>query len=577
MTVLSKIVKPVVIVIAICLLIPLVTPVSNAAYTPPFTVLKIGLAFDSSVIPSANLQNVSGMGNGFNFGYFDSNRNFVPIGAWTDETRISVLMDRNVSWQPNSGGGAGEYQEGVDGSVVVGCFHILLSAKYDTFAEAKSAADSMSDAFVRYESERFRVLVGQFTSRASAEREMDSMSISGTAIDSGTQQTLTIVRTGTNKILFEYDMGTTQYLGIMPRPSGGENPETLSRGYRYTGGFQFARLEGLQLTVINYVSVEDYVKGVVPYEMSNSWPLEALKAQACCARTYAFASLNRHGVGKFDLCTEQHCQVYRGRERANASTDRAVEETAGMYVTYEGELTQTFYAASNGGASESVENVWTQAFPYLRGVIDPYEALVADRIANYYWTITYTPAQITARLRERGYDCSTIVSMVVSQFSPTGNVISVTMTDSNGRKFVFSKRAQLATALGVPLQRFTIGNQGWMPGNIFANDPALNIGSQPQYFAVNGDGEIIAIPGDSLNAIIGSGDVVTVEGEDGSGFTEGDTNLIGGVFTIRGAGRGHSVGMSQWGAYAMAFYHDKTYVDIIKFYYTGVEITQVNR
>jgi len=314
----------------------------------------------------------------------------------------------------------------------------------------------------------------------------------------------------------------------------------------------------------------------VPYEMSNAWPLEALKAQALCARTYAFASLNRHNANGFDLCTTEHCQVYRGRERANQITDQAVDETAGMFVTHNGELTQTYYASSNGGASENVENVWTVPLPYLRGVIDPYESYVAARIPNYNWTITYTPAEITQRLRSRGYECSNIVSMVVSQFSPTGNVVSVTMTDSNGRRFVFSRRAQLITALGISTQRFTIGNQIWGTGNIFANDPALNIGSGSQFFVIGGDGEAVAVPGDNMYAITGAETIVAVEGETGTGSGTSDTNLINGVFTIRGSGRGHSVGMSQWGAYSMAFYFDKTYEDIIKFYFTGVEITRAN-
>ena len=557
--------------LAICAMAPLFAPVSLASYTPPYTTLRIGLFYGSTELPSANLQNVSGTGSGFDFGYFDSRRNFVPIGAWTDETRISMMMDRNMFWQAGAGSGAGEYQEGVDSSIVVGCYHVQLNSGYGTFEEAKAEADKYDSAFVRYQSERFLVLIGQYISRAAAENGMAELGIRGTAINSGTQYTITVARTGTSRILFEFDMGTSYQLGVRPRPIDSRSPETWFQNYKYTGGFQYARLDGAFLTVINFVSVEDYIKGVVPNEMSSSWPIEALKAQAVCARTYAYSSLGRHSAAGFDLCTTEHCQVYRGRERANNRTDQAVDETEGMLVTYDGELTQTFYAASNGGASESAENVWTQAFPYLQGVIDPYEAYVASRVANYYWTITYTPAEITQRLQDRGYGCSTIVSMVVSRFSPTGNVVEVTMTDSNGRRFVFAKRAQLASALGVPLQHFTIGNQNWEPENIFVNDPAISIGSPGQVFTVGGDGTTVVVDGSTLYAIDGSGSVVAVEGE--SGADGSVTNLIDGVFTIRGAGRGHSVGMSQWGAYSMAFYFDKTYEDIIKFYYTGVEIT----
>jgi len=566
--------RTIALVILLSVLTATIAPSAGAQYTPPFTTLQIGLFFGASELPSANLQNVSGFGSGFDFGYFDRAREFVPIGAWTDETRISMMMDRNMVWHPGEGGGAGEYREGADGSIVVGCFHIQLNAGYETFEEARDEAKKHQDAFVRYQSERFLVLIGRHTTRANAERAMSSLGISGTAVNSGTSNTITVTRTGTDLILFEFDMGSTP-LGVMPRPINTEKPETWFKGYRYNGGFQYARRDGMQLTVVTFVKVEDYVQGILPYEMSNSWPMEALKAQACCARTYAFASLNRHGANGFDLCTTEHCQVYRGRGAANSRTDQAVDETAGMYITYEGAICQTYYASSNGGASENIENVWTEAIPYLRGVVDPYEADVVHRISNYHWTITYTPAQITERLRSRGFNVSTIVSMVVSQYSPTGNVVSVTMTDSNGRRHVFSRRAQLISALGIPTQRFNIGSQRWEAGSIFANDPAQAVDPGSQIFAIDGNGDKIAVPGDNMFAVTGSGDVAVVTGEtEASGGS--DTNLINGVFTIRGTGRGHSVGMSQWGAYSMALNHNMSYIEIIQFYFTGVEITRVN-
>jgi len=560
-------------VLVICVLAPLTAPAASASYAPPYTTLKIGLNYGSDELPSANLQNTDGFGRGYDFGYFDANRNFVPIGAWTDESRISMLMDRNMVWNPGVGGGAGEYREGTEGSAVVGCFHVQVNAGCDSFEEARAGAEKYQNAFVRYQSGKFLVLMGNYTTRAGAESAISSSGIGGAMVNSGTSNTITVTRTGTNTIVFEFDMGPTP-LGVMPRPISEEIPETWYKGYRYNGGFQYARRDGAYITVINYVTTEEYTKGIVPNEMGNLWPMEALKAQACCARTYAFSSLNRHSASGFDLCVTEHCQVYRGRGLANDRTDLAVDETAGMYITYNGALCQTYYSAANGGASENVENVWTEAIPYLRGVIDPYEAAVASRIPNYYWTITYTQAQITERLRDRGYSCSTIVSMVVSQYTPTGNVLSVTMKDTNGRSFTFTKRAQLITALGIPSQRFDIGNVKWEPGNIYANDPMQGLDPNSQLFAIDGNGTVYTVPGDSMFAITGSGDVAKVEPDNGANAGENNTGLINGVFTIRGTGRGHNVGMSQWGANSMASNYDKTFIEIIQFYYTGVEISQ---
>jgi stage II sporulation protein D len=487
-----------------------------------------------------------------------------------------MMMDRNMVWHPGVGGGAGEYREGMDGNVVVGCFHVQINAGYNNFEEARAEAESFEQhgAFVRYQSGRFLVLVGHHTTRAGAENAISQLGIRGAVVNSGTPNTITVTRTGTDIILFEFESGTTP-LGVMPRSIGGEKPETWFRGYRYNGGFQYERRDGALLTVVNVVDIEDYVKGILPYEMSNAWPIEALKAQALCARTYALRTMYRHRAQGFDLCVEEHCQVYRGRGAANARTDQAVDETAGMFVTFNGQLAQTFYASTNGGASENVENVWFETRPYLRGVIDPFEADIAARVSGYHWTITYTPAQITERLRSRGFNVSTIVSMRVSQYTPTGNVRSVTMTDSNGRNHTFSRRGELITALGVPSQRFDIGSARWEPGNIIANDPGQPIDPGSQLFAIDGTGATIEVPGGNMFAITGSGSVVAVEGDSGAPAGGGSTTgMVGGVFTIRGTGRGHNVGMSQWGARHMADL-GYTYDKILTHYFTGTEIMTV--
>jgi stage II sporulation protein D len=307
--------------------------------------------------------------------------------------------------------------------------------------------------------------------------------------------------------------------------------------------------------------------------MSNSWPLEALKAQACCARTYALSSLNRHSANGADLCVSEHCQVYRGRGSANERTDQAVSETAGMYVTYEGTLCTTYYSASNGGASESIENVWTGAVPYLRGVVDPYEAEIAYRIPKYNWTITYTPAQITERLRSKGYSCATIVSMEVTKYTATGNVHTVTMVDANGKKLEFSKRGQLITALAIPSQHFSIGGGAGDPNNIFINDQAQKMDQSSPICVIDGDGNVTTLPDGDMYAITGTGEVTQVEGES-AGVEGSGPGPVNGVFTIKGTGRGHNVGLSQWGANAMASIFNKDYTEIIKFYFTGVEITK---
>lgn len=553
-------------------------PAGNAPFRPQFTTLRIGLFFGPTAIPSANLQNAEGFGRGFDFGFFDSSREFVPIGAWTNEHRITMTIDRNMVWNPAGNEGRGEFREGTTGSVVLGAFHVMLNPGFATFDEASFVAAQYHEGFVRYMPGRqggpFFVLVGNYISREAAEAARASLGVPNSEVCSGTQNTITVVRTGTNTILFEFDAGTTP-LGVRPRPIGFENPETWFRGFRYHGSFSYARRDGGFLTVINMVDIEDYVKGILPYEMSNTWPLQALKAQALTARTFAIRSLGRHASDGFDLCVEEHCQVYRGRGLANERTDQAVIETRGMFVTFGGQPAETVYASSNGGASENVENVWIEARPYLRGVIDPFEADVVRRISGYHWTVRHSPAQLTERLRTRiqGFNLSTISAVRVTERSPTGNAIGVTVTDVNGRTHTLRGRLQILAGFGTPTMRFDTGVTVWSPGNIFANHPAQATPQGTQIFGIDGYGNTTAAPPANIRAITGYGHMSTVAGEASAGIG-GCTGLVNGMFTFNGTGNGHQVGMSQWGAFSMAYYHNMSFRDIIHFYFTGVEITE---
>ncbi|SHH49279.1 stage II sporulation protein D [Sporobacter termitidis DSM 10068] len=528
------------------------------AYTPPYTTVKVGLYYGGSALPSANLQNVAGSGSGYQFGILDQNRQFMPLGASTAETKISVLRDRNMVYDSANNC----YSPGSTGSVVVGCYHIQLKNAYSTYTEAVAAAAAYPNSFVKYSSGAFYVCIGSYISADAANAAIASGGIGGSTVTSGTASTVTVVVTGTSTILFEFEYGSTYWLTIMPVSQGGEKCQTWFKGYRYYGGFQYARMDGGDVTVMNIVNVEDYTKGVIPYEMSNSWPLEALKAQAICARTYIIANLNKRT--SFDVCTTEEDQVYRGVGQANATTDAAVDQTAGQYITYNGALCTTFYSSSDGGATENSENVWAQAIPYLKGVVDPYEAEIVSLASGYSWTVTYTQSDITSRLRSKGYNCGNIVDMAITQYSAVGNAYKVTLTDDAGKKFTFTKGESIRSALGVNSIRFSISGGAGSDG-VYVNSgtTAITDGLSSSY-AVGQSGIAGLLGQNNVYAITGTGDTVAVS-------PDAPQNNTGG-FTITGTGRGHNVGMSQWGAYSMAKFHGMTYDQILKFYFTGVTI-----
>ena len=130
----------------------------------------------------------------------------------------------------------------------------------------------------------------------------------------------------------------------------------------------FANTRGA-LTVVNVIGLEDYVRGVVPNELSpGGYPaIEALKAQAIAARTYALRNRGQFGSEGYDLLPTTRSQVYRGLSSEHPLSSRAVEETRGVIATYNGEPINALYTSTCGGRTENSENIFNDAVPYLRG------------------------------------------------------------------------------------------------------------------------------------------------------------------------------------------------------------------
>jgi stage II sporulation protein D len=140
-----------------------------------------------------------------------------------------------------------------------------------------------------------------------------------------------------------------------------------SKPYR---GYLMLIKSGNKINIINVLDIEDYIKGVLPKEVGSDWPIEALKAQAVISRTYAIANLNSHSSQGFDLCSTTHCQVYGGLGTEAVSSNKAVLETKGEILTYEGKPAQTVFHATCGGHTEDPKYIWgwKETPPYLKGV-----------------------------------------------------------------------------------------------------------------------------------------------------------------------------------------------------------------
>lgn len=422
-------------------------PAARAAGTETVPVL-VGLVYGSDALDGANLKNDAG--SGYRFGYLDTDRNFCPVGE-TRETGVSVVKTQTV-WYGTYNGYT-SYSDAVTSDVCVGCWHVQLPLAPATFEEARAAADA-AGGFPAWIDGAYQVRTGAYATREEAQAAADAAG--GTAAGTSSYG-VSVVKTGTAKILFQFDGGAERSLTVQPGTDGTTRPVTWFKGNRYYGAFQYRRVGGGDLTVSNLLPLEDYINCVVSREMSRSWPLEALKAQAVCARTYYEINLGRHNASGFDICSTTHCQAYYGMGETDSRTAQAAAETAGLRVLYNGTPAQTYYFSSSGGGTEDVRNVWgSQSIPYLSGVADPYEAAVSDKISYWSWSETFTAAQLTEKLQAKGYNCASIVDFQITATTPTGNVKSIAFLDANGKSWPFTKEGGVRNLLGLKSMRYTV-------------------------------------------------------------------------------------------------------------------------
>jgi stage II sporulation protein D len=522
-------------------------------------VLRIGLFYNTTALPTANLENHTG--SGYRFGYLQDGRSFVGIGE-TTETKITMVKNRNVYMK------SGVYYDDSPptGSMTIGCYHVDVGVSLSSFSEAQGRAADLCgqgyEAFPVYDSGHYRVRIGAYTSAAAA-GAAPAAGLPGAQVVTGSAYCVSVVRTETGTMVFQFDGGASVSLAIHPSLRDTPAPITWFKGYRYCGGFEYRRTTGNNMTVVNWVTTQDYVKGVIPYEMNPAWPLEALKAQAICAKSYAATNLSKHREYGFDLCSTTDCQVYHGTGSASANSDRAVDETMGYYVYHGSKMASTVYHSSNGGSTESAVNVWGTDVAYLRAVPDNFEDL--SRAVNGIWSFTYTNADITQILRDKGYSTGAIVDAYVDEYTPAGNVYRVTFVDALGKKHNFEReRARTvlnssALNLHTHSQRYTISS---------GTATLTVIGGAGNRVTKSSIGGLYAVGRDGVAPLSGSLSGLLLRAKSGLSSLP---SVSTGQYLISGRGWGHNVGMSQYGAKGMAE-QGYRFEDIITYYFQNAEV-----
>lgn len=313
----------------------------------------------------------------------------------------------------------------------------------------------------------------------------------------------------------------------------------------YRGILEVRPAEPNLLTVVNVVNLEDYLRGVVPNELSpQAFPqIEALKAQAVAARSYALAHLRDYASKGFDVCATPACQVYRGQASEHPLTDRAVRETAGVIASWRGRPINAYYTSTCGGHTEGGGAIFEDEAPYLKGVACPFEGSSRHRVLaaaeprgdipggadtahapalpeapgvvdgseagsqEYGWEVRLTPDQV-ARAVERYGSVGRVLDIVPRRLGVSGRVVELAVQGSDGEL----ELRGLKVRWGLGLRE-----------NLFVVDRERGKGGDVEHFV------------------------------------------------ITGKGWGHGVGLCQVGAFGMA-QDGSTFEEILRHYYSGVRV-----
>lgn len=276
----------------------------------------------------------------------------------------------------------------------------------------------------------------------------------------------------------------------------------MINGKDYFGGIKILK-RGSSLTVINIAPVEEYLRGVLPKEMIQSWHIEALKAQAVAARTFVLKNREKHKHDGYELCATTHCQVYNGVETF-ATTDRAVTETRGEVLFHGGRTVDAPFHADSGGMTESAANVWGGNVAHLQAIAEEIKFTQA-------WTVKFS---------------------------------------------VYDFSSRMGAAFG-SLQKFILS-----PLTIGKSAADRSSSGRVKFAQIVGSKKTVQMKGDEMRRKFSLPSTLF------------NVKIVGNEVIFEGYGKGHGVGLSQYGA---KFYAEKgwTYDKILAHYYHGATIKKL--
>ena len=453
-------------------------------------------------------------------------------------------------------------------------YYYILNKTFTTFSEAKKVADTIATLGVNaYPTTVYRktwkVYVGGSTNQSDMKAVLSKITgkfgytYSSLSADNKYRilvkgKTISFLMDGGVKNVFP------QFKAMINNSAGVGVVNLSSRSYR--GRIEIGRYNKGTLTAVNILNVESYLYGVVPSEMPSTWPMEALKAQAICARSIAINktgySADSNVSNPYNIKDTTASQAYKGYQAETSRTTKAVNATAGKVVTYNGSLINAYYSSTSGGSTENVKYVWGGSASYLVPVADLYES----EPEKAPWVVTLTKAEIASKLKAAGYSVGSVKQISAQTVTDSGRVYSLLVNGSS--KNATLKAGTIREVLDLFSTKFKIVGYGDSPDTVsIKGNGTTKTASISNCYVITSSGKTQKISQTAEQYIVKSADNLT----NFPRKAPTDKN----TYYIAGMGYGHGVGMSQSGAKGMAN-AGFTCSEIIAYYYTGCKVSNYN-
>ncbi len=454
-----------------------VSPIQGGALVDDINI-RIGLKYADGVPKSFQTTTPAGYTLGsqpLSDGVF----NFVPF--WQiPETTVTVAADANLV---NTSDGYSETSDPY--SAVIGGYHVEFLSDFSVFdvSSLSQQIDMLNAvlspaglyAFPSYFGGVLRIRVGNFVTYADADAMLPVIAqylpIYAAYVTEPSETSVVLIEPSSNRLLFSYDTSDGTTLGLSAIQTGSKTNYIKSPANNvYDGVFSYKRHiseTANGIAVVNVLTLDQYVQGVLPYEISPSWEIETQSAFAIAARSYAASSLNRHqSAHGFDLCNASHCQAYHGAARVNDTVIEATTRTHGLIIEYNGKIASTYYSSSCGGCTVSINEVWGGSNKeYLVGRQTPWERYTESDHYNGFWKVEVSPTELYNYLvNTKGYSALSGGSYItavepIAYATNSTYVKTLRITANNGASITLNNTDGVRTGLSAYLKsaNFVVG------------------------------------------------------------------------------------------------------------------------